>query len=107
MKSKMTYTCPAWKFAADSHLLKLQRLQNRVLRPICNLPRRSLIRALHLAFQIPYLYDYITKTCRKEAEVIQNHDNMNAQNTGRSEVQHRKYKGLELDDCQAYDLSSV
>jgi len=25
----MTYACPAWEFAADSHLLKLQRLQNK------------------------------------------------------------------------------
>jgi hypothetical protein len=23
----MTYACPAWEFAADNHLLKLQRLQ--------------------------------------------------------------------------------
>jgi hypothetical protein len=26
----MTYACPAWEFAADNHLLKLQRLQNKV-----------------------------------------------------------------------------
>jgi len=26
--SKMTYACPAWESAADSHLMKLQRLQN-------------------------------------------------------------------------------
>jgi hypothetical protein len=30
----MTYACAAWEFAAESHLLKLQRLQNRVLRTI-------------------------------------------------------------------------
>jgi hypothetical protein len=23
----MTYACPAWEFAAETHLLKLQRLQ--------------------------------------------------------------------------------
>jgi hypothetical protein len=28
----MTYACPAWEFAADTYLLKLQRLQNKVLR---------------------------------------------------------------------------
>jgi hypothetical protein len=27
----MTYVCPAWEFAAENHLLKLQRLQNKVL----------------------------------------------------------------------------
>jgi hypothetical protein len=29
IRSKITYACPAWEFAADSHLLKLQRLQNK------------------------------------------------------------------------------
>jgi hypothetical protein len=28
----MTYACPAWEFATDNHPLKLQRLQNKVLR---------------------------------------------------------------------------
>jgi hypothetical protein len=27
----MTYACPAWEFAADTHLIKLQRLQNKAL----------------------------------------------------------------------------
>jgi hypothetical protein len=53
----MTYACPAWEFAAESHLLKLQRLQNRVLRTIGNFPRRTTVRDLHVAFQIPYVYD--------------------------------------------------
>jgi hypothetical protein len=30
--SIMTYACPAWEFAADTHLLKLHRLENKVLR---------------------------------------------------------------------------
>jgi hypothetical protein len=29
--SVITYACPIWECAADAHLLKLQRLQNRVL----------------------------------------------------------------------------
>jgi hypothetical protein len=28
----MTYACTAWELAADTNLLKLQRLQNKVLR---------------------------------------------------------------------------
>jgi hypothetical protein len=32
--SVMTYACPAWKSAADTYLLKLQRLQNKVPRTI-------------------------------------------------------------------------
>jgi hypothetical protein len=86
MRSKMTYACPAWEFAADSHLLKWQRLQSRVLRTTGNVQKRTPTRALHLAFQTPYVYDYITKTCRQRAEVIQNHDNVNVRNTGKNDA---------------------
>jgi hypothetical protein len=60
----MTYACPAWEFAAESRLLKLQRLQNKVLRTLGSFPRRTSVRDMHVAFQIPYVYDYITKLCR-------------------------------------------
>jgi hypothetical protein len=100
----MTHAYPAWEFSADSDLLKLQRLQNRVLRTTGNLTRRTRTGALHLTLQIPYLYYYyyyyyyLTKICRKQAEVIQTHDNMNLQNRGKSEAQHRKYKRHKLGD---------
>jgi hypothetical protein len=32
IRSLMTYANPAWKFAADTHLIKLQGLQNKNLR---------------------------------------------------------------------------
>jgi hypothetical protein len=76
----MTYACPACDFAADSHLLKLQRLQNKVLRTIGNFPRRTPVRDLRMVFNLPYVYDYITKLCRKQAEIIQNHENANVCN---------------------------
>jgi hypothetical protein len=54
----MTYACSAWEFVANSHFLKLQRLQNKVLRTIGNLPKRTPTRDLHVAFKIPYVYDF-------------------------------------------------
>jgi hypothetical protein len=39
-----------------------------------------------------YMQDYITKLCRQQAEVIQNHDNENVRNNGQGEARHRKYK---------------
>jgi hypothetical protein len=30
IRSKLTYACPTWESAADTHLMKLQRLQNTV-----------------------------------------------------------------------------
>jgi hypothetical protein len=77
--------------------LKLQRLQNRVLRTVGDLDRRTPVRDLHLAFNIPYVYEYITKLCRRQAEVIlQNHPNPNVRAIGQGEAIHRKYKRLKL-----------
>jgi hypothetical protein len=72
----MTYTCLAWDFMADTYLLKLQNLQNKVLCNIGNLPRCMLTCILHVVFSIPYIYDFITQLCRQQAEVI--HSNINA-----------------------------
>jgi hypothetical protein len=76
--------------------LKLQRLQNRVLGTTGNFPRRTLVRELHKALCIPYVYDYMTKLSRQQAEVIQNHENANVRNIGQGEARHRKYKRLKL-----------
>jgi hypothetical protein len=76
----MTYVCPVWEFAADTQLLKLQRLQSKVLRTTGKVSRWTPVRELHMAFQVPYIYDYITKLCREQAEVIQNHENPNIRN---------------------------
>jgi hypothetical protein len=102
-----TYASPAWEFAANIHLLKLQHLPNKVLRTIGNFPRRTLDQELHEAFNIPYIYDYITKLCRQQAEVIQNHENVNVRNIGQGEARYRKHKKLKLGGGQAYDRSFV
>jgi hypothetical protein len=86
--------------------MKLQRLQNKVLRATGNLPRRTPVRDLHIAFQISQVYDYITKLCRQQAEVIHNHDNEDVRNIGKGEARHRNYKGLKLGGGHAYDRSS-
>jgi hypothetical protein len=103
----MTYACPAWEFAAETYLLKLQHLQNKVLRSIGNLSRRTLVREMHVAFQISYVYDYITKLCRKQAGIIHNHKNENVRNIGQGETPRRKHKGLKLGEGHLYNRSSV
>jgi hypothetical protein len=52
------------------------------------------------------VYDYITKLCRQQAEVMQNQENENVRNIGQGEPRHRKYKELKLGGGQAYDRSS-
>jgi hypothetical protein len=89
------------------NLLKLQRLQNKFLRTTGNFPRRTPVRELHKAFNVPYIYDYIRKLCRQEARVIDNHKHANVRHIGEGEARHRKYKRLKLGGGQAYDRSSV
>jgi hypothetical protein len=103
----MTFACPAWEFGAETHLLKLQRLQNKVLRTFVNFPRRTSIRDVHVAFQIPLVYAYITNSCRQQAEVIQHHENENVRYIGQGEARHRKYKRIKLGGGHVYDCSSV
>jgi hypothetical protein len=95
----MTYACPSWELAVDTHLLKLQRNQNKFLRSIGNFRRRTPVRDLHTAFKISYIYDYIITLCRRQAEVIQNHENEHIRGIGQSEARHRKYKRLKLSVC--------
>jgi hypothetical protein len=83
--------------------MKLQRLQNKVLRTIVTFPRHTPVRDLHMAFPITFIYDYITKFCRQQAEVIQTHVNENVRNIGQGEACHRKYKRLILGGGQAYN----
>jgi hypothetical protein len=84
----------------------LQRLQNRVLRATGNLDRCIPVRELHVAFKIPYVYDYITKLHRTQAEVILNNVNTNVRGIGQGEAMRTKYKRLKLGGGQAYDRSA-
>jgi hypothetical protein len=79
IRSIMTHVSLAWEFAANTHLLQLQRLQNKVLHTTGNFARHTPVQELHKAFNIPYIYDYITKLCRQQAKGIQNHENESPQ----------------------------
>jgi hypothetical protein len=56
-----------------------------------------------MAFNLPYVYDYVTKLCRQQAE-IRNLENKIFHGI-EGEARHRKYKGLKLGGGQAYDRS--
>jgi hypothetical protein len=62
-----------------------------------------------VAFQIPHVYDYVTKLCRRQAEIVHNHENENEneRNIGQGEPPHRKHKRIKLGGGQLYDRSSV
>jgi hypothetical protein len=46
----MIYASPAWEFSADTHQMKVQLLQNKVLRTIGSYSRRTPVRDLRMAF---------------------------------------------------------
>jgi hypothetical protein len=76
----MTYACPAWEFAAECHLLKLQRLQNKVLRTIGNFQKRTLVRDMHKAI---HTHNKIMQTTSRSHK---NHENENVRYIGQSEA---------------------
>jgi hypothetical protein len=89
IKAVMTYAYLTWEFAADTHLLKLQRLQNKVLCTTGNLPRCTLVCDVHMAFNLLHVYNYITKLCRQQAEFIQNHENDYVRSTGQGKARQK------------------
>jgi hypothetical protein len=67
----------------------------------------TLVRNLHTAFNLLYVYDYITKLYRQQTEAIQNHENEHVHTIGQGEARHRKYnKRLKLGGGQSYDHPS-
>jgi hypothetical protein len=62
----MTYACPSWELVAanakqcSAHHWKFSKVHTGP--------------GFHTAFNLPYVYDYVIKLCRQQAEVI-NHEN--------------------------------
>jgi hypothetical protein len=79
---------------------------NEVLRTTGKFPRCIPVRELRVAFKIPYIYDYITKLCKQQAEVIKNNENANVGDIGNGEARHRKYIRLKFGGFRAYDRSN-
>ena len=59
IRSLLTYAAPAWKHAAPSHLILLQRVQNRAARIITGHSRDTRITQLHEDLSLQYLSDFI------------------------------------------------
>jgi hypothetical protein len=92
----MPYVCSIWEVAVETHLLKLLRVQNKILPATDNSPRRILIRDLHVTFEVARIYYYIRKVFRQQVEGIQNRENVNVRHTGQGEIQHRICRRLKL-----------
>jgi hypothetical protein len=102
IRSLMTYACPAWELEAEIHLLKLQRLQNRVLctngkfpkthigpRYACGFPN-----SIRLWFHNKIMEE-ASRSHPKSLDMVQ------------GGAQHTKYKRLKLGGGHLYDCSRV
>jgi hypothetical protein len=84
-----------------THACRKRRLKWVVTLPLGDINTEAWSSGVGIGREANNLYDYIPKICRKEAEVIQNHDNENVWKLGKSEAQH------ELGGGQAHDRSTV
>jgi hypothetical protein len=62
---------------------------------------------MHVAFQIPYVYDYIKNNAGNKQKSSKNHENENVRCIGQGEAPHRRYKRFKLGGGHVYDCSSV
>lgn len=61
----LTYGCPAFCSASNTQMVRLQRLQNRVLRIITDSDRYTPVRRIHEKAKVPLLNDYVLKLSLK------------------------------------------
>jgi hypothetical protein len=91
---------------SDRHVpLKIAVPAKKVFHVFGYFARCISVHDFHMALNIPHVYNYITKLCRQQAEVIQNHDNEHICTIGQGKARHRKYKRLELGGGKVYDRS--
>jgi hypothetical protein len=60
-------------------------LENKALCTTHKFPKDTAVCEFHMAFQVPYIYDYITNLYRQQAEIIQKHENENVHDIGKGE----------------------
>lgn len=80
---------PAWKLPADNYPLKLQCLQNNVL-------RTTRFIDLDTAFSLPHVYDYITNLWRQQAEAIKNQENTSIYFSSIGQGDDKNIRGLNI-----------
>lgn len=61
LRPVLTYGAPSWCTASKTHLIKIQRMQNKILKTIANTPRHALNRVLHNDLEIPTINNFFDK----------------------------------------------
>ena len=74
------YAVPVWKDCARTHKLKLQRIQNKILKMILNLPRWARTAEVHERACLDYLDITFQRYCLKYGERCSNSEHVIVQN---------------------------
>jgi hypothetical protein len=78
-------TCLSYvRICGITHILELQSLHDKVLRTTCNFRSHTPVRDLHMAFNLPYVYNY---------KIENEYD----RSIGQGEARHRKYMTLNFE----------
>jgi hypothetical protein len=89
----MTNACPTWELAAA--------FKSKVHRSTGKFSSCIPVRDLHTAFNLPNVYDYKTKLCRQQAEVIQNHANEHVRGIGQENIRDLNFAVVKLKDLSS------
>jgi hypothetical protein len=92
----MTSASPDWKFRQTLLFFWCNACKTQFFARLTAIPMRTSIHDLHVAFQIPYLHDFIAKLRRRHSEVNQNHEKGNVRN-----IEHKIFKGLKFSGGQS------
>jgi hypothetical protein len=87
----------------ELELLKLQYLQNKVLRATGKCSRCTRVSDLHQVSSLPSMCHYL---CGQQTEVLHNHENEHFRSRGEGVARYRKYKRFIFGGDKYYDRSS-
>jgi hypothetical protein len=89
IRSVMTYACSAWELEANTYLFKFAAPAKQDYSLHWKFSEvHSGPRFVH-GSNLPYVYDYVTKFCRQQEEVIRNHENQHVRSIGQGVARHQ------------------
>ena len=75
VRSILLYGCESWSILATCHKKRLQIIQNKCLKIICEAPRYTRISDLHIAANLPYIEVLLEDRVQKMFSNITEHEN--------------------------------
>ena len=87
----MLYACEVWGYAAETHIKKLQTIQNKTLRLISGAPWFIRGAQIHNDYKIKTIWEIIQDRTKTFYEKTKHNDNTLIQDLGNYDTTHNKY----------------